>query len=166
MPEYSLDLQENLLRIIDMFNHIDTDVSVYGPNTAFATNYYKSGYAWTAPNESTAISAIGEFSDLMFHIFSTQDVYVYEARWRFDVDPGENAAITVYLEDKDMIIRDIVIDLESDPETTDTFQFKETPMFLSDGGKIEWYYSDDFTDSVDELHAHVSYYYEPPGAHL
>jgi len=149
-----------------VLNYIDTDISVYGPDTSFSTNYYTSGYAFTAPDDATGITAIGQYSDLMFHVFSTQEVYLYEVQWRFDTDPGENAEITVYVEDKDMKITDVIVDVEEDPEIQHTFQFKEAPMQVVDGSKVEWYYSDDHTDAVDELHAHMSFYYEPLGAYL
>lgn len=47
-------------------HYVDTDVNIYGPDTSFAYNYYTNGYAFTAPDESTAITAIGDYSDLSF----------------------------------------------------------------------------------------------------
>jgi len=152
---------------IIQLEYIDTDVNVYGPNTSFDTQYYNSGFAFTAPNESTAISAPSvpvnsEFSDLMFGIFSTQDVYFTSVTWRFDAEPNGNSDIHVFLESSNMIITDIVVDHEISPEQEFTTDLKTRPMFLGDGGNLEFYYNDDHSDGVTIVIGEAKFLYEPP----
>jgi len=142
--------------------YVDTDVSVYGPDTSFNTNYYENGYAFTAPDEATAITAIGDYSDLMFGIFSTQDVYFTSISWRFDAEPNGSSSIHVFLEDAGMIITDIIVDHEVSPEQEFTADVSLRPMFLEAGGKLEFYYDDDYSDSVSIVIGEATFLYAPP----
>ena len=142
--------------------HIDTDVSVYGPDTSFSINYYTNGFAFTAPDEATAITATGEFSDIMFAIMSTQDIYMTRSSWRFDAAPNGDSSISVFLEDNDMKVTDAVVDHERSPEQEFASDLSNRPMFLEDGAKVEYYYSDDFTDSVSKITSEITFYYVPP----
>ena len=147
--------------------YVDTDVSVYGPDTSFSTQYYNNGFAFTAPDEATAISATTEpvdntYSDLMFGIFSTQDVYFTSVTWRFDGEPNGNSAIHVFLESPDMEITDVVVDHEVAPEQTFTTDISFRPMKLEDGGALEFYYNDDHTDPVTKVIGEAKFFYEPP----
>jgi len=61
-----------------------------------------------------------------------------------------------------MQITDILIDHEEHPVQTGGFKdVSIRPMFLVDGGKIEFYYSDDFTDSVGHLISTFDFLHEP-----
>lgn len=141
---------------------VDTDVSVYGPDTAFLKNYYTNGYAFTTPDEATAIAAIGAYSDLMFGIMSTQDVYLVSASWRFDNPPNGGASISVFVEDNEMKVSDVVVDHEHSPEQEFTSDLSIRPQLLIDGGKLEYYFNDDYTDSVSKINVEMQYLYEPP----
>lgn len=141
---------------------IDTDVSVYGPDTAFLINSYINGYAFTAPDEATPIAAIGEFSDIMFGILSTQDIYIIESSWRFDASPNGDSEISVFLEDTNMRIVDIIVDREHSPEQEFSNDSSLRPQFLEDGGKLEHYYNDDFTDNVSKINVEMQYLFIPP----
>lgn len=141
---------------------IDTDVNVYGVDTTFGINYYQNGYAFTAPDEATAITQIGEFSDLMFAILSTQDIYITKAGWRFDAPPNGDSEISVFLEDNEMKVSDVIIDREHSPEQSFTSDLSLRPQFLVDGGKLEYYYNDDYTDNVSKVNVEMQYFYIPP----
>ena len=144
--------------------YIDTDTSVYGPNTAYSINYYASGYAFTAPDEATAITAIGTYSDCMFQIFSRQEIYIKKVEWKFNAVPNGLSDISVFLEDTNMGISDIIIDHEEQPAQIEEEDVSDRPMVLEDGGKLEFYYNDDYTDSVSQLQTEMTYYFEPPEA--
>ena len=58
---------------------------------------------------STSRAAIGQYSDLMFGILSTQDVYVVKAKWRFDAEPNGGSSISVFLEDNEMKVSDVIV---------------------------------------------------------
>ena len=153
-------LEPNNYYIIEL-KHIDTDVSVYGPSTSFAYNYYNNGYAFTAPDEATAITGIGEFSDIMFVIQSMQDIYVVEAGWSFNNSPNGNSDLFLFLEDTQMKISGVFVDHSQHPDQNDSKDSSLRPKFLEDGGKAEWYYNDDFTDGVTSVVATMSFLHEP-----
>jgi hypothetical protein len=142
--------------------YVDTDVSVYGPDTSFEINYYQSGYAFTAATEAAAISAIGTYSDLMFFIQSTQDIYVTQVEWRMDEKPNGDADIFVYMEDTDMNVVGVAVDHEDSPDQQETKDLSKRPVYLEDGGKVEFYYNDDYTDSASYMVAEVGYLFEQP----
>lgn len=141
---------------------VDTDVNVYGPDVALGQQLYNSGYAFTAPDEATPIAAIGELSDLMFGIVSAQTVYLVRVGWRFDFEPGEDSSISVYIEGPDHKVADVIVDQEEHPEQEFPIDLRLRPVLVLDGGKLEYYYNDDFSDSVQEIHKEMQFLYEPP----
>jgi len=141
---------------------VDTDVSVYGADTSFTNDYYVSGFACTAPDEATPITAIGAYSDLMFVIMSAQDIYITRIGWRFDSAPNGDSSILVFLEDTDLEITDVIIDHEASPEQSFDTDLSLRPNYLVDGGKLEFYYNDDYSDSVTDVRGEISFLYEPP----
>ncbi len=143
-------------------NYVDTNVSVYGPDTSFATNYYANGFAFTAPDEATAITATGANSDLMFGILSTQDVYLIGFLQTINATPGINAEFNILVEDSGMAITDIPTIGAAAAVQTLHPDLSLRPMTLEKGGKFEIYYNDDFTDSVTAIGLTISYLYVPP----
>lgn len=141
---------------------VDTDVNVYGVDPSFGINYYQNGYAFTAPDEATAITAIGEFNDLMFAILSTQDIFIIKAGWRFNAVPNGDSEISVFLEDNQMKVADVIVDREHSPEESFISDVSSRPQFLVDGGKLEYYYNDDYTDDVAVINVEMQFYYIPP----
>lgn len=142
-------------------NYVDTNVSVYGPDTSFLIDYYTNGYAFTAPNESTAITAIGTYSDLMFGILSTQDVYLTGFFQFIDAIPGNNANVYIFAEDSDMDITNFVtVGAAAAQEIQVDISLR--PMVLEKGGKFEMYYNDDASDSVAGIGLTMAYLYVPP----
>jgi len=96
-----------------VLKYVDTDVTVYGPDTTFSTDYYTNGYAWKAETADNLIDVIpgaagaGAYSDLMFQIFSIQDVYITNITLLADSAPGNNASVSIFSEDSNMGIVDI-----------------------------------------------------------
>ena len=144
---------------------IDTDVAVYGPDPAYTTNYYTNGFAFTAPDETTAITATGTYSDIMFGIYSAQRVFFTKVKWRFDAAPNGDASVFVFLEDENMEITGTIVDHEDAPEQLSEYDLNARPMELTDGGKLEFYYNDDLTDSVTKISGSASFLYIPPTVH-
>jgi hypothetical protein len=144
-------------------NYVDTNVTVYGPDASFETKYYTNGFAFTAPDEATPVTAIGQYSDLMFGIFSCQPVYINTLVKRYDATPGVNATENVFIEDANMTITDI---MASDfiPLQEVIFNFNESKFYAECGSKFEIYYNDDYTDSVTTGAVLIGYLYEPPTA--
>jgi len=141
--------------------YVDTNIDVYWPNTSFLTNYYNNGYAFTAPSEAGVMTQIGTYSDIMFHIFSTQPCYILEAEWRFDAAPNWDSDISVFIEDTWMIITDMIVDHEESPSQESEENISARPMFIEDGGKLEMYYNDDFTDWVSTVTLEMRILFEP-----
>jgi hypothetical protein len=141
-------------------NYVDTDISVYGPNTSFLTNYYSNGYAFTADDESDPITAIGEFSDCMFAIFSTQDVFVINYGQIADAIPNGGASTTVYTEDKNMIRKNVTVSGIKAVQAMD-IDLSLRPSLMEKGSKLEQEYNDDFLDDVSEINTGFRYYFVP-----
>ena len=142
-------------------HYVDTDVNVFGPDTSYNKNYYVSGYAFTAPDESTGISAIGAYSDLMFGIYSTQDVYINTVVKEYDAEPGNIAVEYIFIEDTDMKVSDIITN-NATPVRAIQAEFKDRTFYLMKGGKFEIYHNDDFTDSTSVISVLMGYIYKPP----
>jgi len=145
--------------------YVDTDVKVYGPDSSFSYDYYESGYAFTAPDEATAITAIGTYNDIMFGVMSAQDIYILNAGWRFNAEPNGNSQMAVFLEDTNMKVIDVIIDHEHSPEQNFTNDVSIRPMFLPSGGKLEYYYNDDYSDSVATVNTEYQFLFEAKKIH-
>jgi hypothetical protein len=161
MPLNTLLTPDNYYLIT--LNYIDTEVSVYGTDPTFLTNYYPDGYAFTAPDTSTAITRIGTYNDLMFMVFSTKEVYVNKILKFFDAKPGTNASEMMFIEDKDMQITGI---LNNEFSALERYE-KECPNCLyvmPKGSKLELYYNDDYTDNVTTASVLFCYTFEIPGS--
>ena len=162
----ALEIPSNTLLTPDNYyiitlNYIDTDVSVYGPDSSFSIQYYNNGYAFTAPDEATAITAIGEFNDLMFGIFSTQDVFVNTLLKVYDSTPGSLARESVFVENKNMVITGIILN-DIRAQISQQIEFRDRVFPLAKGSKFEIYYGDDHTDSVSGSLLLIGYMYKPP----
>lgn len=153
-----------------VIKYVDTDVSIFGPNTAFETDYYSSGYAWKAEVADDYIDKIdgavgsGAYSDLMFQIFSSQDVYVVDTAMFASSAPGINSDIAIFAEDSQMRIVDIPASLQKGGfgRTQLSMDLSSRPVFLEEGGKWEAYYNDDPEDGTDTILFSMGYYFIPP----
>ncbi len=162
----ALEIPDNTLLTIGNYyaitlHYIDTDVSILGTDPSLATQYYDNGYAFTAPDEATAITAVGEFNNLMFNIFSTQNVFINTLLRIFDSASGGLARESIYIEDKNMKVIGIVIDDSLAPQEFQ-IEFKDRVFWMPKGSKFEDYYNDDFNDSVASVALTIGYMYEPP----
>lgn len=141
-------------------HYVDTNVNVYGPNTSYSIQYYTNGYAFTTPDEVSVITAVGTYNDLMFGVFSTQDVYINTMIKSYDTEPGTSATEKVFTEDTDMKIVDVMVG-DSRPRQDVHEEYFQRPNFMEKGGKFEVYYSDDASDSVSQASVSVGYFYKP-----
>lgn len=168
----ALEIPSNTLLTVGNYHaltihYVDTDINIYGADTSFSFQYYNNGYAFTAPDESTAITAVGEFSDLMFEIFSTQDVYVVSYFQRMislagvQSTPGANSSIIGHIEDAEM---SIIESITTQTPTAASFDlsFELKPSLLPKGGKFEIALNDDHTDDVEIFGGAIRYLNEPP----
>jgi hypothetical protein len=142
-------------------HYVDTDVDVYGPDSSFGNNYYKSGYAFTAPDTATPITQVGVNNDLMFGILSTQAVYINTVVKFFDAQPGTNATEYIFVEDRNMSITDLMVGAFQPLQQVQA-EFDRSPVLLTKGGKFEVYFNDDFTDGVSAASVLIGYLHEPP----
>lgn len=145
-------------------HYVDTDVYVYGPDSTLG-DFYSDGYAFTAPNTSTAITKIGTNNDLKFNIFSTDDVYLIGTqihifnRTRDDAKPGDTATylqgvISVNNEISDYIVTPIQAYNNGDRS------LNNRPIIVEDGGKIAMYYQDDPSDDAYKIIFNLLYLYK------
>ena len=143
-----------------IIRYVDTDVVVYGGNTAFETNYYLHGYAFTSPDDSTGISKVGEYSDLAFSIYSTQDCYLNTLLKFYDGTPGANATEVVYIEDNNMCVVNVIAG-ENKPQATLFAEFKDRVFHFPKGGKFEVNQNDDYQDDTNQVTILIGYIFEP-----
>ncbi|MCP4001958.1 MAG: hypothetical protein GY727_13700, partial [Gammaproteobacteria bacterium] len=114
----------------------DTEVNVYGANTSFNNDYYVNGYAFTAPDESTAITKLGQYNDIMFCIHSTQDAWLVAFGLRADAVPNGGSEITCYTEDNNMMrVNPLLTGVQ--PAEENKIDVSGRPAFLVKGGKFE-----------------------------
>ena len=142
-------------------HHVDTDISVYGPDISFEQDYYRSGYAFTAPDEVDPIVQIGAFSNLQFLIFSTQEAYINRIVRRYDSTPGSNSKENVRVEGMDMDIVDVLIQ-GAQATQENVIDFTERVFYTPKGGKFEINHNDDYTDLTTFVELTIGFIVKPP----
>lgn len=154
-----------------VIKYVDTDVTVFGADTTFSTSYYNNGYAWDADtgdaDEIEIISGAagaGAYSDLMFKVFSVQEVWITGTELKLDAAAGSNAQFQIFVEDSGMKVTDIIAGHESKFGTEHVKDLSLRPILMESGAKMECYYNDDPTDSVLEVAFKMTYFYAPNGA--
>lgn len=146
-----------------VLTYVDTDVTIYGPNSSFDdAPYYNSGYAFTTPDNSTAITTIGVNNDLMFSIFSTQDVYIIGSSARANAEPNGGSSFMSSVEGIHMETLDVIHTHGLNPPSNGIIDLTLRPVFLPKGGKFNLDYNDDYTDDVTVIEFGMGYLYEPP----
>ena len=164
----ALEIPTNEILNVDHYyalvlTYVDTDVTVYGPDSSFDdAPYYNNGYAFTAPDNSTAITQIGVNNDLMFSIFSTQDVYIFGSSARANAEPNGNSSFMSSIEGPQMETLDVVHTHGLNPPANGIIDLTNRPIFLPKGGKFNLDYNDDYTDEVTVIEFGMGYLYEPP----
>lgn len=161
----ALEIPENTLLNVGNYyaitlHYIDTDISVYGPDETIQ-NYYTNGYAFTTTAENVDITAVGADIDLMFGVYSTQNVFLNTVLKFYDAAPGSDSTEHIFIEDSEMTITDIITG-ESTPQQTTLAEFRDRRFYLPKGGKFEIYHNDDFSDSTTQITALMGYLYVPP----
>jgi hypothetical protein len=161
----ALEIPSNTLLTVGNYymitiNYVDTNVSVFGPDTSFNINYYKNGYAFTVADEATAITAVGQYSDCMFGILSTQDVWINTIVKFYNATPGDDSSESTFIEDKNMVITDIAVGDAVAIQSVEA-EFRERKFWCPKGAKFEVYHNDDLTDSVTKFTAIMGYLYVP-----
>jgi len=139
-------------------NYVDTNISVYGPNPAW-NDYYESGYAFTAPDEATAITATGAQEDIQFLIYSVQDVYVSNFVQFMDAAPGSNSRWLMNIEDENMRITGVIASGTIGQQAINK-EFSR-PYKMVKGSKFELNYNDDASDSVTQISLNFQYFFIP-----
>lgn len=163
------EIPDNAVLTVDNYyaitlHHVDTDVTVYGPDTTLAIDYYTSGYAFSTPAEGTDITKIngangsGAYSDLMFFIFSVQDSYIDGTELDFFasggelVPPNSGTSVSFLVEDSSLGMNIGHIDMLHGMRSSNDTPIKR-PVSMSAGGKVEAYIS----VAADESAAHVTF---------
>ena len=147
-----------------VLEHIDTNVKVFGPNTAYGINYYTNGYSFTTTANDAPLTGTGAFNDMMFGILSAQEVYVSRVQVRLDNPPSASADYSIYMEDENMKITDMILSHIHDPRQVEVVDLTR-PSKLPVGGKLEVYYNDDPADGVEEVTVDMDYFYVPPDSY-
>jgi hypothetical protein len=149
-----------------VLRYIDTDVTVYGANTNYVTQYYNSGYAFTTPDEATAITQIGTYNDICFGVFCAKTAYLNTLITQYATSddslasPGADAVEIVNIEDKNMVITDYLVGATR-PRGVVEAEFKDTRPTIPKGGKFEVNHTDDSGDNVANVTVFIGYLYEP-----
>lgn len=155
-------------------HHVDTDVSVFGPDTTLSIDYYTSGYAFSTTAENVDITKIngaagsGDYSDLAFSILSTQAVYISSIQVSFldssgalvSSDLGTN--VIILLEDDNM---SSVFWSERHGTGTGFELVIGRSVALADGGKSEAYVNLAIDDPAFAVAFVTNYYFVPPTAY-
>jgi len=165
IPANTLLTVDNYYAIV--IRYVDTDVTVYGPNTSYAVNYYTNGFSFTTPDDATAITKLGTYNDCSFQVFSTQQIYLIRANLFTQVAPAVNADVIVFIEDSNMSITDIPITNQKGGQGRIQVNIDLTlhPPVMDVGGKFEAYYNDDPMDDVSNILFTMDYLYVPPTVH-
>ena len=149
-----------------LIKYVDTDITVYGPDTTFTNDYYTDGYAWQADTGDNLIDLIlgdagsGAYSDLQFSVFSTANAYVTGYHLHFlDVAGdltinGSDASWISNAEGPNMEI-DSMPDIHGGHPVTDFLRTFNKPVLLRKGGKFEINYDDDPQDSVTSVECEI-----------
>lgn len=168
----ALEIPDNTLLTVNNYyaitiHYVDTDVDVYGPDTTFSRDLYTGGYGFSTTAENVDITVIpgaagaGAYSDLMFGVFSTQDVWIVGFFQFINAVPGQGAETSIFTEDSSMSVVDISSQGSGAIDVIEA-DISIRPFFLEKGGKFEQYYNDDFTDSVAVINLTMAFTYIPP----
>ena len=148
---------DNYYAIVLKYN--DTNVNVYGSSGHM--DLYSHGYSFTTKNNSTPILQTGANDDLMFAIFSTQDVYITRSRAVADTLPGVDANYMANVEDDNLKITDVVNSHGTFVPIQGEVDLSARPIFMPKGGKFNLDYNDDPDDDVSRITFGFQYVYEP-----
>lgn len=137
-------------------SYVDVNVKVYGTDPSFNIDYYPSGYAFTAPDEDTAITKIGEFNDIAFKTTANVDAQIVGIQFcvfnasNEVVSPSSDSDISIYIEGPQMehLSDELVHGNGIPPMDIDLHVNSE---FCPRGGKVELYYTSGESDIARSL---------------
>jgi len=144
-----------------VLRYVNAEIDVFGADTSYGKSYYNNGYAFTTPDNATPITTLGEFADIQFAVMSTQDVWINTLLKFYDADPGPSTTETVYVEDKDMKIENVIAG-ENTPQRSIQVDFRARFFCHSKGGKFEVNVNSAFDDDTTQATVLYGYLYEPP----
>jgi hypothetical protein len=141
------------------FHHVDEDVIFYGNNDGKLAD--SGGYSFTAPDESSIISATGADENLQFYLFCVKPVYLLGYHLHM-LDSDGNTALTGVNSEWETIVEDInevpVIIDEHHHHSINDYKYpnNEFPFteYMGFGSKFETKYVpgvDDITSIVQEI---------------
>jgi len=136
----------------------NVDVAVYGSSNY--KDYYKNGFAFTTPDNSTNITQISKNADLQFVVFTLDDVYLTNARAIANNEPGDNAEYMSGIDNINLTITDVIIPHGQYVPKTGDIDFINRPIFMPKGSKFNLKYYDDYTDSVTNVILGAQYFYQ------
>jgi hypothetical protein len=147
-------------------HYIDTNVSVHG--SSGSQNFYNNGFSFTAPDQATAITAVGANKDCLFQIYSVQEVYLVSSRVYFKnttgalIDNGINSSYEIFVETPSETLENMITSKIQAGVIEPSSWFRPVQMLA--GGKLEIYFNDDFNDDVYKMYLIAEYAYEPKAA--
>jgi len=154
-----------------VIKYVDTDVTVFGPDTTHSVSYYTAGFGWSAPTGTGIMTVLagaagaGVYSDLMFGILSTQDVYLSRTSLSlFDASvalafPDVSTEINIFCE-SDLMVMELVSHRQF-IQKEHTVDLMQKPLLLPKGGKIEVYYSSHIGDLITSIIFGIQYFFTP-----
>lgn len=143
-----------------VIKHVDTDVVMYGALDNTFSRPIRGG-AFTTVDNSTPAVEIGEFTDLHFVIYSTQDCYLNTLVKSYNATPGSRATEVTYIESSDHTLQGIIAG-EHKPGPAIFAEFKDRTFRIPKGGIFKVDLNDDFEDDVSQITLLIGYIYEPP----
>jgi hypothetical protein len=142
----------------------DTDIEVYGSDGS--EDKYSSGFSFTAPDVSTAITAVGANKDIMFQAYSAQEAYVVSSKVFFKTNVGAiavngiNSSYEILVEKADGTLEGMITS-EIQAGVIEPSSWLR-PVNVEVSGKIQMYFNDDSTDNAYKMYLIAEYAYEPP----
>lgn len=137
------------------FHHVDEDVIFYGNNEGKLAD--SGGYSFTAPDESSIISATGEDENLQFYLYCVKPVFVLEYHLHMLDADGDAALTGVNSEWTTLVINsnDVpsIIDEHHHHPVSD-YEYNNTVEYMGLGSIFETDYVpgiDDITSIVQEI---------------
>ena len=169
-PAFELDSNEPLTPnnyYVITLNYVDTDINVYGTDPAEAEDRYINGFAFTSPDESSPITAVGPFNDIFFNIFSVDDILLesglFAARSADEIatNPGDESIFSLYVIDRNFKIVSWIAkheNLKSIIDLVSSFRV----VSMEKGGKVAFVLNDDAGDNVSSVSIKYSYFFKSP----
>lgn len=143
-------------------SYIDTETDIVGTDATQLVNQYVKGFACTAPDDVTPLVEIAPNVDLIFMIYSRQEVYMQKFSWHFDSAPGADMVVHGYILGNNFGVTDVLIDHHHRPRKDSFIDYSQHPYRMQDGGSAALIIDDDVLDNVSDVVFTMTYFYEKP----